>query len=148
MTYIMEIRNKKAGFDYTFIDTYTAGIVLTGTEIKSIRLGSASLEGSFCYIKDDEVFIKMYIKEYEMGSYLNHEPNRDRKLLLNSEEIRKINKSMIVKGITIVPIKLFINERGLAKVLIAVAKGKKEYDKRQTIKGKDIDRELKRKGSF
>ena len=145
----VNIKNRRATFDFEIIETYTAGIVLTGTEIKSIRQGKAGLTDSFCYENNGELWIKnMYIGEYFYGSYNNHASRRDRKLLLKKKEIRDIGKSSKDSGFSIVPLRVFINDKGLAKVVIALAKGKKVYDKRQTIKEKEdrraIDRALKR----
>ncbi|MDE6276806.1 MAG: SsrA-binding protein, partial [Muribaculaceae bacterium] len=137
----VNIKNRRATFDYAITDTYTAGIVLTGTEIKSIRQGHASLVDTFCYIANGEVWVKnMNIAEYFYGSYNNHESRRDRKLLLNKKEIRQLQKTRTEAGYTIVPLRLFINERGLAKLVIGVARGKKEFDKRRTIKDRDDKR--------
>ncbi|MBQ1176000.1 MAG: SsrA-binding protein SmpB [Paludibacteraceae bacterium] len=141
----INIRNKKASFDYELLDKYTAGIVLTGTEIKSIRAGKAGLTDSFCLFENGELWVKgMNINEYFYGSYNNHLPNRDRKLLLTKKELRKLARGLNDPGTTIVPTSLFINERGLAKVTIALAKGKKEYDKRQSLKEKDDKRQMDR----
>lgn len=141
----INIRNKKASFDYEFLDTYTAGIVLTGTEIKSIRAGKAGLVDSFCLFEGGELWAKgIHINEYFYGSYNNHIPARDRKLLLTKKELRKLARSLADPGTTIVPTSLFINERGLAKLKIALAKGKKEYDKRQSLKEKDDKRQMDR----
>ena len=141
----VNIRNKKASFEYFFVDTYTAGIVLTGTEIKSIRLGKASLVDSFCYIHNGEIWVKgMNISPYFFGSYNNHESKRDRKLLLNKREINKLREATKQVGYTIVPILVFIDDHGRAKVDIALAKGKKEFDKRQTLKEKEDRREMDR----
>lgn len=145
----INIKNKRASFDYEFIDTYTAGIVLTGTEIKSIRQGKASLVDTFCFFSRGELWVKnMHIAEYFYGSYNNHAARRDRKLLLTKKELRKLQRTSDEPGFTIVPTHLFINERGLAKVVIALAKGKKQYDKRQTLKEKEdrrmMDRMFKR----
>lgn len=141
----VQIRNKKASFEYIFIDTYTAGIVLTGTEIKSIRLGKASLVDSFCYINDGEVWLKgMNISPYFYGYRANHAPQRDRKLLLNKKEIRHLFEDTKTPGYTIVPTLLFIDDHGRAKVDIALARGKKEYDKRETLKAKEDRREMDR----
>lgn len=141
----INIKNRRATFDYAITDTYTAGIVLTGTEIKSIRMGKASLVDTFCYINNGEVWVKnMYIAEYFYGTYNNHTERRDRKLLLSRKEIRDLAKESDAAGYTIVPLRLFINDRGLAKLVIGVAKGKKEYDKRQSIKERDDKRELAR----
>lgn len=139
------IKNKKASFEYEFLDVLTAGIVLTGTEIKSIRQGKASLVDSFCFIADSEVILKnAYIAPYELGTCYNHEPKRERKLLLTKQEIKKWSNQLKTSGITIVPIKMFINETGLCKVQIALARGKKIYDKRASIKEKDLKREQDR----
>lgn len=141
----VSIRNKKASFEYFFVDTYTAGIVLTGTEIKSIRLGKASLVDSFCYIHNGEIWVKgMNISPYFFGSYNNHEAKRDRKLLLNKREIHKLQEVTKQVGFTIVPILVFIDDHGRAKMDIALAKGKKEFDKRQTMKEKEDRREMDR----
>ena len=145
----VNIKNKKARFNYEIGDTYTAGIVLTGTEIKSIRDGKASLTDSYCIVDNGEVWVKqMHVSEYFYGSYNNHSVRRDRKLLLNKKEIAKIAKSAEEPGFTIVPMKIFINERGFAKLVIGVGKGKKQYDKRQSIKEREdkrnIDRFMKR----
>ena len=131
----INIKNKRATYDYAIGDTFTAGIVLTGTEIKSIRQGKASLADTFCYVDKGEVWVKnMYIAEYFYGTYNNHAARRDRKLLLNKKEIAKLEKNGKETGFTIIPLRLFINDRGLAKLVIGVARGKKEYDKRQSIK--------------
>lgn len=139
------IKNKRASFDYELMDFFTAGVVLTGTEIKSIRAGKASLTDSYCLMIKDELWAKgIQISEYFFGTYNNHNPRRDRKLLLTKKELRKLTRLTKETGFTIVPTKLFINEKGLAKLEVAVAKGKKEYDKRQTIKEKDDKREMDR----
>ncbi len=141
----VNIRNKKASFEYFFVDTYTAGIVLTGTEIKSIRQGKASLVDAFCYINNGEIWVKgMNISPYSYGSYSNHESKRDRKLLLNRREINKLQEATKMVGFTIVPILIFIDGNGRAKVDVALCKGKKEYDKRQTLKEKEDRREMDR----
>lgn len=141
----IQIRNKKASFEYFFIDTYTAGIVLTGTEIKSLRLGKASLVDAFCYINHGEVWVKgMNISPYFYGSFSNHEAKRDRKLLLTKREIRTLQEETKAVGFTIIPILVFIDAHGRAKVDIALAKGKKEYDKRQTLKDKEDKREMEK----
>ena len=141
----VSIRNKKASFEYFFVDTYTAGIVLTGTEIKSIRLGKASLVDSYCYIHNGEIWVKgMNISPYFFGSYNNHEAKRDRKLLLTKREIHKLQEATKQVGFTIVPTLVFIDAKGRAKVDIALVKGKKEYDKRQTLKEKEDRREMDR----
>lgn len=137
------IKNRRATFDYEILDTYTAGMVLTGTEIKSLRLGKASLVDTFCIVDKGEVWAKnIYIPEYFYGSYNNHVARRDRKLLLNKKEIRELGEVVKNVGLTIVPLKLFINQKGLAKLEIGVAKGKKQYDKRHDLKERDIKREL------
>lgn len=141
----VNIKNKRASFDYLLTDKYTAGIVLTGTEIKSIRAGKASLVDTFCFINNGEVWVKnMYVAEYFYGSYNNHQARRDRKLLLNRKEIRKLQQSTKTPGFTIVPTLLFIDENGRAKVDIYLCRGKKEYDKRQTLKEKQDRREMDR----
>lgn len=141
----VSIRNKKASFEYFFVETYTAGIVLTGTEIKSIRMGKASLVDSYCYIHNGEIWVKgMNISPYFFGSYNNHEAKRDRKLLLTKREIHKLQEATKQVGFTIVPTLVFIDAKGRAKVDIALAKGKKEYDKRQTLKEKEDRREMDR----
>ncbi|MDE6040459.1 MAG: SsrA-binding protein SmpB [Muribaculaceae bacterium] len=142
----INIKNRRARFDYEIVEDFTAGIVLTGTEIKSIRAGHASLVDTFCYISAaGEVWVKnMNITEYFYGSYNNHEARRDRKLLLNKKEIAKLIKATKDTGYTIVPLRLFINSRGLAKLVIGVARGKKEYDKRQSIKEREDKRSLAR----
>lgn len=141
----IQIRNKKASFEYYFVDTYTAGIVLTGTEIKSIRAGKASLVDSFCMIINGEMWVKgMSISPYFYGSYNNHESKRDRKLLLTKKEIRKLQEATKQVGLTIIPTLLFIDDHGRAKMDIALARGKKEYDKRQTLKEKEDRREMDR----
>jgi len=142
----INIKNKRATFDYELLDRYTAGIVLGGTEIKSLRLGKASLSQSFCEFNDHgELFvINMQIDEYSHGGHYNHKPKASRKLLLNKRELKKLRKEVITSGLTIVPINVFINDRGLAKMNIALARGKKQYDKRETIKDRDNKRNLDR----
>lgn len=141
----INIKNKRATFDYAIGDTFTAGIVLTGTEIKSVRMGKASLVDTFCYVDKGEVWIKnMYIAEYFYGTYNNHTARRDRKLLLNRKEIAKLEKAGKETGFTIVPMRLFINDRGLAKIVIGIGRGKKEYDKRQSIKDREDKRSMAR----
>ncbi len=141
----INIKNRKASFDYLFVETYTAGIVLTGTEIKSVRLGKVSLVDTYCYFVNGELWVKnMNIAEYFYGSYNNHNARRERKLLLNKKELRALQQQEKNPGFTIVPVRLFINEKGLAKVVVALARGKKEYDKRQTIKEKEDRREMDR----
>ena len=141
----IEIKNRKAKFDYHFIDTYEAGMVLTGTEVKSIKAGHANLTDAYCTFNGDELWVhSMYIKEYEMGTHFNHNTRKDRKLLLNRKELNKIQRQLSDKGLTIVPYRIFINERGFIKVDIAVAKGKKYFDKRESIKERDTQRDLDR----
>ena len=142
----INIKNKRARFDFELLDTYTAGIVLSGTEIKSIRLGKASLSQSFCEFNEKgELFvINMQVDEYSHGSYYNHKPKAERKLLLNKQELKKLRREVTTSGLTIVPLNLFINDRGLAKMNIALAKGKKLYDKRENIKDRDNKRNLSR----
>lgn len=141
----INIRNKRASFDYEFIEEYNAGIVLTGTEIKSIRAGKASLVDSYCYFHRGELWVKgMNIAEYKLGTYYNHQEKRERKLLLTQKELVKLEKKVKESGLTIVPIRVFLNEKGYAKVRIALAKGKKEYDKRESLKAKDAKKEMDR----
>ncbi len=141
----VNIKNRRATFDYEITDTYTAGIVLTGTEIKSIRNGKAGLSDTYCLIENGEVWVKnMYIAEYDFGSYNNHLARRDRKLLLNRKEIAKLRKTSDTPGYTIVPLRLFISDRGLAKLVIGVGRGKKSFDKRQSIKEREDKRQLDR----
>jgi SsrA-binding protein len=141
----INIRNKKASFEYTFIDTYIAGMVLTGSEIKSIRLGKVNLQDAYCLFMNGELFVKdLHISPYVMAREINHESKRERKLLLNKRELKKLETKNKEKGLTIIPIRIFLNERGLAKLEIALAKGKKMYDKREDIKKKDMKRELDR----
>ncbi|MFC4220003.1 SsrA-binding protein SmpB [Flagellimonas marina] len=147
----INIKNRRARFDYEILDTYTAGIVLGGTEIKSLRLGKASISQSFCEFNDKgELFvINMQIDEYSYGGHYNHKPKAERKLLLNRRELKKLQKEVTTSGNTIIPLNLFINDRGLAKMNIGLAKGKKLYDKRETIKDRDSKRNLARiKKSF
>jgi len=139
------IKNKKASHDYEFLEKFIAGIVLSGTEIKSLRLGKATISDSYCFFNSGELFIKgMHIAEYWWGNLNNHDPLRERKLLLTSRELRKIERKIKESGLTIIVIKVFINDRGLAKAEIAISKGKKEYDKRETLKRKDHVREMDR----
>jgi SsrA-binding protein len=139
------IKNKKAFFQFEILETFTAGIVLTGTEIKSIRQSKASLVDAYCKFFEGELWLTgMHVAEYSHGTYNNHEPKRERKLLLNRTEIRKLFRSSQEKGLTIVALKLFINEKGLAKVEIGLARGKKMHDKREDMKKKDSKRELDR----
>ena len=139
----VNIRNKKASFEYFFIDILTAGIVLTGTEIKSIRNGKASLVDTFCYINNGEIWVKgMNISPYFYGSYNNHEMKRDRKLLLTHRELEKLQRASQDRGLTIVGLRLYLNERGLAKIVIGLARGRKSYDKREYLKENDARREM------
>jgi len=147
----INIKNKKARFEYELLDKYTAGIVLGGTEIKSLRYGKASISESFCEFNDrGELFvINMQIDEYSHASHYQHKPKAQRKLLLQKRELKKLHKEVTASGLTIVPLTLFINDRGLAKIQIALAKGKKLYDKRETMKDRDNKRDLARiKKSF
>lgn len=141
----INIKNKKAEFDFAVIDRFTAGIVLTGTEIKSIRVGKASLVDTFCYINNHELWVKnMYIAEYVFCSYNNHVARRERKLLLHHKEILQLEKETSSPGFTIVPLRLFIDDNGRAKMVIGLCRGKKEFDKRQSLKEKDDRREIAR----
>lgn len=141
---VVNIKNKRASFDYLLVDDYTAGIVLTGTEIKSIRQGKASLVDTFCYINNGEVWVKnMYVAQYKEGSYNNHVERHERKLLLNHKEIRKMQQTVKSPGFSIIPTLLWINEKGLAKLDISVARGKKEYDKRASAKEEELKREVR-----
>lgn len=141
----IEIINRKARFEYHFVDSYEAGIVLTGTEIKSIRGGNANLRDAYCIFVHDELMIKsLYIAPYKQGSYANHDPVRDRKLLMKRSELKKIQRRVDEKGMTLIPYKLYINERGLAKLEIVLAQGKRSYDKRESIKERDTKREMDR----
>ncbi len=142
----VNIRNKKASFEYHFLEEYSAGIVLTGTEIKSLREGKVSMADAYCFFNKGELYIKnMNISRYENGTYYNHDPLRERKLLLHRRELRKLENKLTDKGLTVIPIRIFINDSGLAKLDIALAKGKKLYDKRESIKEKDIKREQDRR---
>ena len=147
---IINIRNRRASFDYELEERYVAGVVLTGTEIKSIRQGKASLVDSFCYFsRKGELWVKnMHITEYFYGSYNNHEARRDRKLLLTKRELDKLQRETKESGFTIVPVRLFINSKGLAKVEIALARGKKQYDKRQSLRERDDKRAMDRAMRF
>ena len=141
----VNIQNKRARFEYNLLDKYVAGLQLSGTEIKSIRNNKVNLSDSFCSFKGNELFIVgMHIDEYEFGNYANHQPKRDRKLLLNKQELEKISKKLKDVGITIVPLRLFTNDKGWAKIEIATAKGKKLHDKRNSIKERDIQRDIDR----
>jgi SsrA-binding protein len=139
------ITNKRARFDFEIIEEFIAGIALTGTEIKSLRLGKAAMVDSYCYFHDHELFIRgVNISEYDWGTYNNHLPKRDRKLLLNRRELDKLERAMQDKSLTIVGIRIFVNDRGLAKAVIGLARGRKQYDKRDYIKEKDAKREMDR----
>jgi len=141
----INIRNKRASFDYEFVEEFIAGIQLFGTEIKSIRAGKASLIDSHCFFIRGELWVKgMHIAEYKFGSYYNHIEKRERKLLLNKKELEKLERKTKESGLTIIPYRLFINEKGFAKLKIALAKGKKTYDKRESLKQKDHKREIDR----
>lgn len=141
----INILNKRAKFDYEILDKYSAGIVLTGTEIKSIRLGKASITESFCEFHEGELFvINSNIEEYLYGTHYNHKTKSERKLLLNKKELKKLNKDSENKGLTIIPLRLFTNEKGLAKLEIALCRGKKNYDKRESLKEQDTKRDLDR----
>lgn len=141
----INIQNKKAKFDFEIIDTYTAGIVLTGTEIKSIRLGKAQIAESFCEFNNNELFaINTYIEEYAFGNQFNHKSRSERKLLLNRRELKKLERDVQVKGLTIIPLKLFTNEKGIAKLEIGLCRGKKTYDKRESLKEQDTKRDIDR----
>ena len=138
-------KNKRAEHEYFLMDTLTAGLVLTGTEIKSIRNGKASLADAYCMFKGTELFVVgMHIAEYDKGTYNNHDPKRDRKLLLTARELRKMKNKVQEKGLTIIPVLLYINEKGLAKLDIALARGKHYYDKRETLKNKDSKRDVEK----
>lgn len=141
----INLRNRRATFDYELIEKFVTGIQLAGTEIKSIRAGRASLVDSYCYFIGDELWVKgLNIAEYFYGTYNNHQPMRERKLLLHRKELNKLNRKTKESGLTIIPVRLFINDRGLAKMEIALAKGKKQYDKRESLKLKDATREMDR----
>ena len=142
----INILNKRASFEFSFLEKYVAGMQLTGTEIKSIRDGKCNITDGYCFFKDNELWVKnILITEYDKGTHYNHEPKRDRKLLLNKTEINKLLKKLKDQGLTIIPLKLFISESGYAKLEIALAKGKKMFDKRDDIKKRDIQRETARK---
>jgi len=141
----INIVNRRASFEYQLVQKYTAGIILTGTEIKSVREGSANIGDAFCFIKDGEMFIRnLHISIWKQGSFYNHEPMRVRKLLLNKTEIRKIKAKALERGFTVIPVRMFISETGYAKIEIAVAQGKRNFDKREDIKKRDITRQLAR----
>jgi SsrA-binding protein len=141
----MAYLNKKASYEYHFLENYTAGIQLLGSEIKSIRAGKVNITDGFCFFKDEELFLhNVNIEQYKYSSYLNHEPKRPRKLLLKKRELKRLLEKSNEKGLAIIPVKLFINETGLAKIEITLAKGKKLYDKRQQIQDRDMNRDLER----
>jgi len=141
----INIKNKKAWHDYEIIDKFVAGMQLTGTEIKSIRAGKATLVDSYCYFNQGELYVKgMHVTEYDFGSIYNHFPKRDRKLLLTHRELRRLEKTVREKGLTIIALRIFIAKSSYAKLEIALARGKKEYDKREDLKKKDTQRELDR----
>ena len=141
----IHIKNRKASFEYTFIDTFTAGLVLKGTEIKSIRMGTANVSDAYCYVNNGEIFVKnLNISAYDNGTYHNHDPLRERKLLLSKREIKKLENQLKDKGLTIIVTSLFISDNGYAKLGIALGKGKKLYDKRESIKERDVSREMQR----
>ncbi len=143
----IEIKNKKASFEYFLVEEYTAGIVLTGTEIKSIRAGKASISDAYCAFRGHELYVRnMHISPYSHASFTNHEPKRERKLLLTARELKKLKTRIEERGNTLVPVLLYINEKGLAKLDVALAKGKKKFDKRESIKEKDVQRDLDRRG--
>jgi len=149
MKHNITIKNKRAGFEYFLLEEFTAGIQLTGTEIKSIRLGKVNLVDAYCVFENDELFVKnMHIAEYVYGSHYNHEPKRDRKLLLTKKELRKLSNKVREKGFTIIPVQIFINDKGLAKLDIALARGKHFYDKRESLKKKDVQKEIDRNNSY
>ncbi|TDB63679.1 SsrA-binding protein SmpB [Arundinibacter roseus] len=143
----VNIANRRASFEYFFLENYTAGMVLTGTEIKSIRQGKVNFQDAYCLFMDGELYIRsLHISPYTEGTHYNHDPLRDRKLLLTKRELRKLEEKLTDQGLTIIPCKLFTSERGLVKLEIALAKGKKLYDKRDSIKERDIKRETDRMG--
>lgn len=142
---LTEIRNRRVEFEFKLLNTFEAGLILTGTEVKSLREGHANLNDAYCYIRQGELFVRnMFISEYDLGTYNNHDPRRPRKLLLNKGELNKLDKKVKEKGFTIVPVRLYFSERGLAKLEIALAQGKKSFDKRHSIKEKDTKRDLDR----
>ncbi|MDC1106159.1 SsrA-binding protein SmpB [Prolixibacteraceae bacterium] len=146
---IVNIKNKRATFDYEIIERMVAGICLVGTEIKSIRLGKANLSDSFCYFEKSEMYVRnLSISEYDYGTHYNHIAKRERKLLLQKKEIRKWERKIKETGLTIIPLRLFITDKGFAKMEIGLAKGKKNYDKRETLKLNDAKREMDRKKRF
>jgi SsrA-binding protein len=141
----MEIKNRSAYFEYYIDDTYDAGMVLTGTEVKALRSGKASFNDSYCIMDRGEIWVKsLYIAEYDYGTYANHIPTRDRKLLLKKKELKKLENRLKDKGYTVIPLKIYFSEKGLAKIKIGLAKGKKLHDKRASIKDREAEREIKR----
>lgn len=141
----INIRNKKASYEYAFLDKFVAGLMLAGTEIKSIRQGKANITDAFCVIEKGEVWLRnMQVEEYDKATHYNHQPKQDRKLLLNKHEIRKLMNNMKDQGLSIIPLRLFLSDKGLAKIEIALAKGKKLFDKREDIKKRDVQRETQR----
>jgi len=145
----IEIVNKKAKFEYHFLQSFEAGIVLTGTEVKSIKAGNANLNDAYCYLDNGELILKsLFIAEYKYGNIHNHESRRDRKLLLRKQELKKLNRRVREKGLTIIPYKIYMSERGFIKIEIALAQGKKAYDKRHSIKEKDLKRDMARGKKF
>ena len=142
---LTEIRNRRVEFEFKLLNTFEAGLILTGTEVKSLREGHANLNDAYCYIRQGELFVRnMFISEYNLGTYNNHDPRRPRKLLLTRNELNKLENKVKEKGFTIVPVRLYFSERGLAKLEIALAQGKKSFDKRHSIKEKDTKRDLDR----
>ena len=141
----VNIFNRKATHDFNLLENFTAGIILTGTEIKSVRMGKVNMSDAFCYIKDGEIFVRnMHISDYDRSSFYKHDPKRPRKLLLNKREIKKLSTRVKEKGFTIAPVRLFLSDTGYAKLEIALAKGKNTYDKRDSLKEKDLKREMGR----
>ncbi len=141
----INIRNRQAGFEYELLDKYVAGLVLTGTEIKSIREGKANLQDGYCYFNNGELFVKgVNITPYAQGTHYNHEATRERKLLLNRTELKKLEGKIEEKGLTLVPLRLFVNDRGFAKLEIAIGRGKKLHDKRDSMRERDAKREFDR----
>jgi len=142
----INIKNRRASFEYQFIEKYTAGIQLQGTEIKSLRLGKANISDAYCFFMKSELWVKnLHISEYDKGNIYNHQPLRERKLLLNKHELKKIQKALADQGVTVIPIRIFLSDKGFAKMEIAIAKGKNVHDKREGIKKKDLERESSRK---
>ncbi|MES2837753.1 MAG: SsrA-binding protein SmpB [Bacteroidota bacterium] len=145
----VNIKNKRASFEYEFIETYVTGMQLFGTEIKAIRDGKANITDGFCVFIHNELYVRnIQISEYKFGNYYNHQPKRDRKLLLNKQELKKLQTKLKDKGLTVIPLRLFTNDKGLAKLEITLAKGKKLYDKREDLKKKDSQREMDRASKF